>query len=226
MGSLHPDWRSRIIPVLDAWGAVCDINWQTAYVAFRESDTEVGGKNCQTTILIGLEEPLMKRTLRFAIVSAMTALIALSQIASAQPGANKAGDPRVKTVLDKLGLKYEVNQDGDFKVGMEMQNGRTQLAWINSQTEKLGNIEIREIISPGYRSNGAIPEKVANQLLADSAQKKLGAWQVMSNGTTHVAVFVAKIESNGNPAVMEAALRLVLYSADEMEKALTGKDDF
>jgi len=168
----------------------------------------------------------MKRYLSFAIASTVALLALSSQIAPAQTASKSTGDPRVKAALEKLGLKYEVDEDGDFKVGMKFDDGRTQVAWITSQTEQLGKMEIREVSSAAYRSNGPISDKIANQLLADSAQKKLGAWQTFNNGKTYVAVFSAKIDASGSPEMLESSLRVVLYSADSMEKTLTNKDDF
>lgn len=168
----------------------------------------------------------MKRYLSLTIVGTAALLTLSSQIAPAQTGSKPTGDQRVKAALEKLGLKYEVDADGDFKVGMKFEDGRTQVAWITSQTQQLGKMEIREIMSPAYRSTGPISDKIANQLLADSSQKKLGAWQTVNNGTTHVAVFSAKINATSSPEMLETSLQVVLYSADAMEKNLTGKDDF
>ena len=166
----------------------------------------------------------MKRLISLAMLLSIAVLTASTQIAPAQT--STAGDPRIKAALDKLGWKYEIDKDGDFKVGMKLDNGRTQLAWISSSTEKLDNLEIRQVMSPGYKTDGALAAQVANQLLVDNARKKLGAWQTFSNGKTSLAVFAAKIPADSDPESLRSSLQAVFYSADAMEKTLTGKDEF
>jgi hypothetical protein len=167
----------------------------------------------------------MKRVMTGAMLLTATILAISTQIAPAQNSA-QSGDTRVKAALDKLGLKYEVDKDGDFKIVMKVEGGRTQLAWITSNTEKFGGMEIRQVFSPGYKSNGNLPSDIANQLLTDNARKKLGAWQTFKSDQTSLAVFSAKIAANGSAAELSDSLEAVLYSADEMEKTLTRKDDF
>jgi hypothetical protein len=62
----------------------------------------------------------------------------------------QAGEPdqRVEKALKKLGLKYTVDKDGDFKLIFTTEGDRTQVVFINSGTETLRKMEIREIWSP------------------------------------------------------------------------------
>jgi len=50
-------------------------------------------------------------------------------------------------VLDRLGFRYEVDNDGDFKVQVLLPGGRSQVGFINSGTQLFCGIEIREIWS-------------------------------------------------------------------------------
>jgi len=155
------------------------------------------------------------------------ALALLFAAASAQIGETPAGDPRIRAALDELDVNYEVDSDGDFKVVFEFEeDGRSQIAFINSNTETFKLFEIRELWSPGYSSDLPFSAKVANRLLEDSFDKKLGAWQTMMNNEKRVAVFAAKIAAGADPQSLWATLKLVLVAADEMEKELLGTDDF
>ena len=64
------------------------------------------------------------------------------------------GDPRVKRMLDALELKYSSDDDGDFQVVVEFEDGRSQLAYINSDTQFMNDFEIRELWSVAYISEG------------------------------------------------------------------------
>lgn len=164
---------------------------------------------------------MMKCFLSLTMLLSITVLTASTQIASAQT--SNAGDPRLKAALDKLGWKYEIDKEGDFKVRMKLQSGRTQLVWISSSTEKLDNLENRQIMSPGYKAAGALSAQVANQLLVANTRKKLGAWQTFSNGKTSLAVFAAKIPADNEPEALQSSLQAVFYRAMRWEKRSLAK---
>ncbi|WNZ44097.1 hypothetical protein Q2T42_19905 [Leptolyngbya boryana CZ1] len=170
----------------------------------------------------------MKRWMGFAGLIALVGTLTIAvQNTPAQTRQNSAADARVKAALDKAGMKYEIDSDGDFKLVIELPSGRTQLAFVRSSTQKLnGNLEIREIISPGYKSKSAFSPEIANQLLSDSARKKLGAWQTVKSGEASIALFCSKILANSDADSLVASIQATVLSADEVEKQLTNKDDF
>jgi hypothetical protein len=168
----------------------------------------------------------MKRLLGLIILTTASVFAIATQFTLAQPSTPAKGDPRVKAVLDQQGLKYEIDNNGDFKLEIQMEGNRTQLVWIESATEQVGGMEIRYMLSPAYKTKGTLSAEVANKLLADSASKKLGAWQVFKGNDSSVAIFCSKVAANSNPADLVASLQITLNSADEMEKTLSSKDDF
>jgi hypothetical protein len=166
----------------------------------------------------------MKRFI--GLVVAATATLAVStQLVLAQSKPAASGDARVKAALEKLGWKYEMDQDGDYKMVMKLED-RSQMVFVLSGTNQLGEMEIREVTSPGYVTDKPLSAEVANRLLTESNRKKLGAWQVVKSGKNYVALFSAKVNANGKPEELEAAVIAAVNSADEMEKALTNQDKF
>jgi len=131
-------------------------------------------------------------------------------------------DPVIKKQLDSLKLKYEVDGDGDYKLTIDVGDGRTQLAYIRSTTEIYGSNQVREIWSPGYKStNDVLPEKVANRLLEHSNGVKLGGWVKQKS----YAVFVVKITTSASADALNDAINAAVKSADEIEQEFTGKQD-
>lgn len=143
------------------------------------------------------------------------------QSASAQDAPKH--DERIQKLLDKEGIKYEIDSDGDFKLVYEVgEAGRTQLAFIRSHTETYRNLEIREIWSPAYKSDAeTLPSDIANMLLEDNAKKKLGAWQKQGQH----AVFVTQIPADADFETVLSALKAALETADAIEEQLTGATD-
>ncbi|MBO9715883.1 MAG: hypothetical protein J7507_03530 [Pseudoxanthomonas sp.] len=138
-----------------------------------------------------------------------------------------AADPTVAVLLDRLGYKYEVDADGDYKMTMAVgDDKRSQLVFVRSPVETYGSLRIREIWSPAYASaGGAFPGPVANRLLEASNELKLGAW-VKHGGH---ALMVVKIDAGADAEALEQAITAAVTSADEMEKELAGdptRDEF
>ncbi len=143
-----------------------------------------------------------------------------------QPQAG-ASDPRVARALDAVGVRYEVDADGDYRVTLGWEeDGRSQLLWVNSRVTTLGGVDIREVWSIGYRTDGGgIPPSIADRLLKDNATFKIGAWEVGTNRGLPVARFVARIPADCSSEFLHAVVRAVAVNADELEKELLRSDD-
>jgi serine/threonine-protein kinase PpkA len=133
-------------------------------------------------------------------------------------------DAVVRAQLDRLGIKYEIDHDGDFKIVQPAGEGRTQMSWVRSQVSEYKSLRIREIMSIGYRADGdELPADIARQLLRDTHEKKLGAWTRQGG----MAIFVTKIPADADADQLKLALDATRETADTMEKTLTGaKDEF
>jgi hypothetical protein len=139
---------------------------------------------------------------------------------------SKQGDPRVKRMLDALELRYSIDQDGDFKIIIEFQDGRSQVAYINSATQSIDDFELREIWSVAYISEGYLDIDTANTLLLKNHELKIGSWRLIpAGGNTYLAAFCVQIAANCDPNSFTKTLSIVLQVADTMEEKLTGADD-
>jgi hypothetical protein len=173
----------------------------------------------------------MKRFIRLTVIATISCMTIASQLLPATAGDislknQTQSNARIKTALDKVGMKYEIDEDGDFRVIIRLKDDRTQLAWITSKTHKVGELEIREVISPGYLSKGALDAKVANQLLADSSNRTLGGWQIVKQKENQLALFSAKINADSTAEDLVTAIMVATYSADELEQSLSKEDKF
>lgn len=165
-----------------------------------------------------------------AFLLALVCLLFCAAPAAAQAGGGrKTGDPRVKALLEQIGYKYELTTGGDFKlVPIKTDDGRSQLVYVNSTTQQYGTLEIREVMSPAYLSNGPLSAAVANRLLRENSDVKFGAWRIElhNNGQKYLALFAVQIAANSDAETLRLAIKSVLLVADRMEKELTGTDDY
>lgn len=136
-----------------------------------------------------------------------------------------AGEPdaAVGRLLDSLEYKYEIDEDGDYRLVFDMDDDRTQLVFVRSTVETYGAHRVREIWSPGYKAAGPqLPALVANRLLEDANDSKLGGWVKQGD----MAMFVVKIDANAKADVLSDAIDAAIKSADAMELELTAKDEY
>jgi len=154
----------------------------------------------------------------------MKRIAAALLLAVTATGAHAAeADKAVGRALDTLKYTYEVDEDGDYKMVFDMDDGRSQLAFVRSTVEEFGKHRIRELWSPAYNSPGKqFPAAVANRLLEDSQDAKMGAWVKQDQ----LAMFVVKVDANATPEALSDAIDAAVRTADAMELELTEQDEY
>ncbi|QNN47351.1 hypothetical protein H9L17_04135 [Thermomonas brevis] len=150
-------------------------------------------------------------------------------MAAGAPGAARAGnaDASVGKKLDALGLKYEVDADGDYKLLFDVENGRSQIVWVRSPVETLGNMRIREVLSiagksPKPRNDEEVASAavVATAALLDASKKKLGGWVLKGTDDTQAFYYVAQIPADASGDDLKSVVVSVAKSTDGFEQLL------
>ena len=162
---------------------------------------------------------------RLLLLSTILLIISTSSFGSGLVGSDSIEyDHRIERKLKKLDLKYKILKSGRFKLTYEVENKRSQVVFVNSETEEYRDFEIREIWAIAYESSkDRLPVEVANKLLEDTSTKKLGAWAKKGK----LAVFVSRISAKADTESLKSTIKFVLEATDEMEKILTnGADKF
>jgi hypothetical protein len=156
-------------------------------------------------------------TRRFLSLSVLAGLA----FATAAPAA--AEDASVARRLDSEGLKYEVDSDGDYKLTFNYsKEGRTQLVFVSGTAQEVGGMTIREVFSPAARiEKDGIDGSKALELMAGSAQMKLGSWEIRGD----VLYFVIKVLDNATAKELSGMLDIAAETADDKEIELSGDRD-
>lgn len=137
------------------------------------------------------------------------------------------GDPRVTQALEALNIKFEFDEEGDYRLGTLLPDGRTQIGFIRARTFEFAGVEMREVFSVGLRSFGPFDPRTCNILLQENSSLKIGAWAVVSNtDDVHLAIFSVKVAADLAGPTLGAVIAVVLKTADDMEQRLAGRDDF
>lgn len=132
-------------------------------------------------------------------------------------------DASVERRFDQIGMKYEIDKDGDYKVTVKFSlERRTQMVFVSGTTETLGGMTIRKIFSPAATiATDEIDGTKALELLRDSRVKKLGSWEIEGANL----YLVVKLPDTLTSAELEAVLMATASLADDMEVKLSGKRD-
>jgi len=140
----------------------------------------------------------------------------------------QAGEPdqRVEKILKQLGLKYKVTEDGDFKLVLATEGDRTQVVFINSRTQTLEKMEIRQIWSPAAKFSSTPPLALSQALLEKNASFKIGSYAYEKADDVYFLVFHAQIPANASPEELISVMVGVAETADAAESDIMKTDDF
>ena len=160
----------------------------------------------------------------------LVAVLLVGLSAHAQLGRKKSNrakaDKRLIKEMDKTGLKYDIDKDGDVKLILKFSNDkRSQIIYVRSATSEFHGLEIRKVMSPGYKIKKRIPHRILERMLQQNMKTKIGAWSLLGNNKTSLGMFVAQISAEADSDVIKKVIEAVAVTADEFEKEHLSSDD-
>jgi hypothetical protein len=143
-----------------------------------------------------------------------------------QSGSKPKSDPRVRHALDKQELKYQIDDDGDFRLVFTMEGGGEHVVYVMSQTEQLGPFEVREVWAPLAKIDDSFTRDDAVELLRVAGQYKIGCGRLVGSDDNLLAIFCARVPANLDAAALESVIRGIVETGYEIsDKAGTAGDD-
>ncbi len=169
----------------------------------------------------------MSRRVTPRVIVLLPLLLAASGASRAQTPATApaAPDPRVEAALNGAKLGFLID-DGDYRLDYKVDATRSQRVWVASATTALPPLEIRDVWSVAARGKGTVPAELAVHLLQENVRMVLGAWQVNQGKDEYLVVFSAQVSADADAAALREVIEVVMYSADRVEKELSGNDAF
>ena len=159
----------------------------------------------------------------FMTIRRLLSLSVLAGLAAATAVPAAAEDASVAKRLDSAGLKYEVDDDGDYKLTFNYsKEGRTQLVFVSGTTQTVSGLTVREVFAPAGRvGKDGIGGEAALELLANSGQLKMGSWEIRGD----VLYFVIKGLDSATSSELSSLLDIAAETADDKEIELSGDRD-
>lgn len=149
-----------------------------------------------------------------------TLLFSLAVIGSVQAA---DADESVAALLNKIGMAYNIDQDGDYAIVIHFQDERSQLVFVRSAVYDSRGVAMRDIWSDGYvHENANIPNELQTRLLEENVGTVMGNWSREDNKIA----YVVKLPADASLEQLRAGILEAAEQADELEKELLGSDDF
>ncbi|MGI9036264.1 MAG: hypothetical protein ACR2GD_09530 [Pyrinomonadaceae bacterium] len=171
----------------------------------------------------------MKQTIQLFMFILCVCFFSIEINAQTNSTASETGDARVEKALRETKTEYTVNKDGEYKVTFATDGKRSQVAYINAETDKIYGLEMRGIFSYAMVSDKPPSPEIAN-LLLEQNMVNISSWAILKpekgGKGKYIVVNIIYIPADADGKTLDAALNSVILAADEMEKRLTEKDEF
>jgi len=155
-----------------------------------------------------------------------SALAAAPLLSSAQQAEY---DASVKKTLDKADLKYEIDEDGDFKMVIGLEEGRTQLVFVYSSVLTYDGVNVRTIMSPLKVADNReeLSEDLLYQLLVENGENKIGSWEIIEAPDGKLMFqYVVKVPTDLNADDLRSMIGLAAVAADQIENKISTEDTY
>jgi hypothetical protein len=155
-----------------------------------------------------------------------SALAAAPVLSSAQQAEY---DASVKKTLDKADLKYEIDDDGDFKLVIGLGEGRTQLVFVYSSVLTYEGVTVRTIMSPLMvaETREELSADLLYQVLVENGENKIGSWEIIeAPDGRRMVQYVVKVPTDLNADDLRSMIGLAAVAADQVEKKTSTEDTY
>ncbi len=142
--------------------------------------------------------------------------------------AQASGDPRVKKSLDTLGIKYTLNDKGNFLVTFTMDTNeeRSHMVRIVSKTTGYNTIEVREIWATAAILEEYPDDEILYRLMEENSRETLGAWAMEASSDGVSLYYTVKVPVSIKNDELQEFMYFVAEMADKLEEELLGTDEY
>lgn len=131
----------------------------------------------------------------------------------------KTIDRTVRAALDRLNLKYSVDDLGLFRLSYTMAGGDSHAVFVESLAETLGKARFRKVWSLACASEKPLSADLVRKALEENVRWKVGAWELRRVNGKECLIFCARVPADLDPDSLQATIRGVVEVAVQMKKA-------
>jgi hypothetical protein len=153
----------------------------------------------------------------------------LASTAQAQDGTGLAaaavsGD--LADCLQQALLVWQPDPDGDARLLLEFEDGRSQQVFVRSQVVDVAGVAMREVWSVAAPGAAVQDPATLESLLLANSDEEAGCWSLRPLGGSTTLVHRMMVPVECDPGRLRRLIGLSGRAADAMERGLTGSDEF
>lgn len=137
--------------------------------------------------------------------------------------AENVPDKNIAAQLKALKMEYDVSSAGNFKVPLKIKD-RTQLVFIQSESAAPIEVGFRKVYTYASVSATPLSDAKARELFENNSNYTVGYVSSVQSGEDTVVMYSVQIPANADKVLLEDVISIVANTGDELEMALTGKD--
>lgn len=131
-------------------------------------------------------------------------------------------DLRVKDLLDKRNIKYDIDHNGDFRVHSEPENDPPHDVYMHSGTNYFAGRELRDIWAVAFTTDGPIFPEISDMLLYKNGSCITGSWGLLVSDKQCAVVFKIQISADADENELFTAMQGVMTQVREIEDMFFG----
>ncbi len=137
-----------------------------------------------------------------------------------------AGDFPTERLLKALGYTYELNENRQYRLVINFDDGRSQVIMVTPTMTLFDSRSAYDVWSGIMTYQGTLSPEVADSLLVRNGEVDIGSYQSLPVEEGKLLVFSSKVTGEQTREGFRNLLLKVASEADEMEKHLTGEDEY
>lgn len=138
--------------------------------------------------------------------------------------AENAPDKNIAAQLKALKMEYDVSSAGNFKVPLKIKD-RTQLVFIQSESVAPIEVGFRKVYTYASVSKTPLSDAKARELFENNSNYTVGYVSSVQSDKDTVVMYSVQVPANADKVLLEDVISIVANTGDELEMALTGKDE-
>lgn len=154
----------------------------------------------------------------------LTAVLAVLLMAFFLPLSATAAGNELTAQLDAAGISYDRNAQGHLLMRMGLQQGRSQLTYIDPQAYPVGKAQFIQVWSIGWAGQQPPQWETALRLLEESQTAPVGGWAMVASERDHLLLYKMQLPANADLEALMAAIYSASFAADQLELNLSGED--
>lgn len=146
--------------------------------------------------------------------------IDVTEVRSALKGENSSVDEKVQKLIDSLQVPFAVSVNGDVSFQLDLTNGKSQMVYVSSNTERLGSKELRDVHAPVRVFTQKIPESFKAMVEFANCDSDVGSWEFSKVGRSEYLIFRVRTAISSSLEELKETIAEIKQRVETMDEMM------